>query len=84
MKSIMVFRQSLILYMRPDCHLCDQVIAMLQSMGVPFSPEDIENDPELEQKYGLLIPVLFLPETGQELFFPFDSDQLRTYLGDRV
>jgi len=80
----MVSEQKLVLYMRPGCHLCDQVVAMLQSLQVAFTEEDIEDDPELERKYGLLIPVLFLPGTARELLFPFDADQLKTFLAAPV
>lgn len=76
----MAFAKELILYTRPACHLCDQVVAMLQTMKVDCRPENIEQDPELERSYGLSIPVLRLPETGKELFYPFNEDQLRQFL----
>jgi len=69
-----------ILYTRPDCHLCDGVAVTLLAMNVAYRPVNIDEDAELEQKYGLCIPVLYLPETGRELFFPFDDDQLRRFL----
>lgn len=69
-----------ILYTRPGCHLCDGVAVMLTGMNVAYRPVNIDEDPELEQKYGLTIPVLYLPETGRELFFPFDDDQIRRFL----
>ena len=53
---------------------------MLQALDVGYTPVDIENDPELEEKYGLRIPVLRLTENGRELFFPFDRDQLAQFL----
>lgn len=76
----MAFTDPLILYTRSGCHLCDQVAAMLEAIQASVTPVDIDSDPELEQKYGLLIPVLFLPRTGQKLFFPFNEDQLRQFL----
>ena len=69
-----------VLYTRPGCHLCDQVVAMLHAMEAGFTPVDIENDEELERKYGLQIPVLRLPETGRELYFPFDQERLMQFL----
>ena len=69
-----------ILYTRPGCHLCDGVALMLLGMNVAYRSVDIDEDPELELKYGLSIPVLYLPETSRELFFPFDDDQLRRFL----
>ncbi len=80
----MAFTNELILYTRPGCHLCDQVVAMLQAMKICCTPEDIEKDPELERTYGLKIPVLYLPESGRELFFPFDEDQLMQFLQGRA
>ena len=69
-----------VLYTRPGCHLCDQVYAMFQGMNVVCTAVDIEKEPALEQKYGLKIPVVYLPDTGGELFFPFNDDQLKRFL----
>lgn len=76
----MAFLKEPILYTRPGCHLCDGVVLMLQAMNVAYRPVNIDEDPELEQRYGLSIPVLRLPDTGQELYFPFDDDRLRKFL----
>ena len=62
----MAFTHEPVLYTRPGCHLCDQVVVMLRAMEAGFTPVDIENDEELERKYGLQIPVLRLPETVGE------------------
>lgn len=72
--------RKLIIYMRPDCHLCDQAVTLLRTMNIPHSTEDIETVPELERKYGLLIPVLFAPDTGEELCFPFSEDEVRRFI----
>ena len=77
---LMAFIKETILYTRPGCHLCDGVVANLLGMNVAYRPVNIDEDPELEQKYGLSIPVLYMPESGRELFFPFDEDQLRRFL----
>lgn len=54
------------LYSRPGCHLCDEMKAVVTSVGrfVPFALEeiDISTDPQLEALYGLEIPVLFVGE----------------------
>jgi hypothetical protein len=68
--------EPLILYSRADCHLCDQVIGILDRAGVHWRPVDIEGDAELSARYGLRIPVLRRPDTGQELFYPFDEGAL--------
>ena len=72
---------TVVLYTRSGCHLCEQVEKMLQMLSVNWTPVDIETNPELEKNYGLSIPVLFLPGSGQELAFPFDVDALALFLG---
>ena len=70
-----------LLYLRADCHLCEQVIALLEATGARWRPVDIDSDAELTEKYGLRIPVLKLPGSGHELDYPFDEDRLRRFLG---
>jgi hypothetical protein len=72
--------RELVLYTLIGCHLCDQVAVMLRDMGIGWTPVEIETDPELERKYDIRIPVLYLPETGKELFFPFSEDQVHEFL----
>lgn len=75
----MAITEPLILYSRADCHLCDVVIMMLESAGVRWRPVDIDDDPELDRRYGLRIPVLRRPDSGRELFFPFSEEELRAF-----
>ena len=79
----MTVAEPLILYSRADCHLCDQVIMMLDRAGVRWRPVDIDDDPELVERYGLKVPVLRRPDTGRELFYPFDERQLTAFVGDK-
>ena len=72
--------RELVLYTGTGCHLCDQVAVMLREMGIGWTPVKIETDPELERKYSIRIPVLYLPDTGQELFFPFSENQVKKFL----
>jgi hypothetical protein len=67
--------------MRTDCHLCDQVRTMLEKTGNQWRPVDIDGDPELMDKYGLRIPVLQRPDSGRELFYPFDERELLDFVG---
>lgn len=76
----MNFTDPLILYTRSGCHLCGQVAAMLEVIPVAFTAMDIDSDAVLEKRYGLSIPVLYLPKSQQELFFPFDEQRLRQFL----
>ncbi len=72
--------RELVLYTLIGCHLCDQVAVMLSDMGIEWTPMEIDTDLELEIKYAIHIPVLCLPDTGEELFFPFSEDQVRKFL----
>ena len=52
----------LTLYSRPGCHLCDDMKAVVMrvasTLAIRLTETDISGDPELEQRYGLQIPVL--------------------------
>jgi glutaredoxin len=74
----------LVLYGRPDCHLCDEAregLQRLQSDGLPFELEevDIESDEKLLRRYLERIPVIELDgEIVSEL--GLDADALRARL----
>lgn len=55
---------TLTLYSRPGCHLCDEMKAVVVRVArtVPLTLEeiDISANLELEQRYGLEVPVLLL------------------------
>jgi hypothetical protein len=70
----------LILYTRAHCHLCELAVAMLETAGVEWQAVDIDDDAELTERYGLQVPVLSHPVSGQELFYPFDQERLQNYL----
>ncbi|MEW5786507.1 MAG: glutaredoxin family protein [Pseudomonadota bacterium] len=52
----------LTLYGRPGCHLCDDMLAALAphqaSLGFALDEVDVDTDPALAARYGVLIPVL--------------------------
>jgi glutaredoxin len=74
---------SLVLYGRPDCHLCDEARAALRRVGHPFEEVDIEADDALLRRYLERIPVVALD--GEELYdFFVDEDNLRRRLRARV
>jgi hypothetical protein len=54
----------LVLYSRPDCHLCDDMKAVIDRVSVHHALTveiiDISTDPALEAEYGLDIPVLMV------------------------
>ena len=76
--------RELVLYTLIGCHLCDQVAIMLQEMEIGCTAVEIDTDPELERKYDIRIPVLYLPDTGKELFFPFSEEQVHEFLEGEV
>ncbi len=71
----------LILYQRDDCHLCDLALEVLAAARAPaFDSVFIEDDAELQQRYGMRVPVLHDSGTGKELDWPFGAEQLRCWL----
>ena len=72
----MTLEQPLILYTRENCHLCHQVVLMMQSQGLRWQAVDIDDDPELLEKFAVRIPVLAHPGSKRELFYPFNEQRL--------
>lgn len=72
---------ALILFQRDDCHLCDQALAVMAEARTPdFDSVFIEDDPALEARYGLRIPVLRDDARDIELDWPFDAAAVRALL----
>ena len=74
----------LILYHRADCHLCDEMRAVVSAVGrdIPFELEevDVDGDTELAAAYGLEVPVLFV--NGRKAFkYRVSQTALRARLG---
>ena len=61
---------ALTLYGRPECHLCDEMKAIVQPVAVDFGCAietiDIAGDADLERRFGHEIPVLFV--NGRKAF----------------
>ena len=55
---------SVVLYSKPDCHLCDEMKAVLKRAShrttLTVEEVDISADAELERLYGAEIPVLII------------------------
>src|SRR5574342_1105223 len=71
------------LYMRKDCHLCEQAKADLESLQSQYPHHlveiDIDTDPALQKKYLVEIPVV---EAGPYVLkSPFDKQKLMMTLG---
>ena len=70
----------LTLLQRDDCPLCDEAYAVLAAAGVPdFEVCWIDGDAALESRYGTRVPVL-RREGGAELAWPFNGDDVRTFI----
>lgn len=52
------------LYSRPGCHLCEEAKAaiapLLREFGASLREVNIDADPELRERYGWDVPVIFL------------------------
>lgn len=71
----------LLLYQRDDCKLCDEAIALLAAVRAPeFESVWIDDDPQLEARYGERVPVLRDESGGRELEWPFDTEALQAFL----
>ena len=72
----------LTLYGRPECHLCDEMLAELTPLlqgAVPVRLVDISGDDDLEARYGLRIPVLCDGET-ELCCYRLDVDRVAQWL----
>lgn len=69
-----------ILYTRPDCHLCELAAQMLEECAVACFEVDIESDLALIRKYGMHIPVLYRADIDRELFWPFNSETVLSFV----
>ena len=74
----------LTLYSRPGCHLCElllEELAPLLGQEALVETVDVEDDPELERRYGLRIPVLV--SDGVELSsYPLDRARVERFLAE--
>lgn len=78
----------LILYGTEGCHLCDQAEELLVEPvaegRISYAHADILDDPQLEERYAVRIPVLQDAASAQELGWPFDRAQLEEFLRQLV
>lgn len=70
------------LYSRPACHLCDYAVLMLHESGAGLELEtvNIEEELGLLARYDTAVPVFQRLDTGAELYWPFDDDDLEMFL----
>jgi len=71
------------LYGRSYCHLCDEMLAALAPLGEEFGFTveviDVDTDPALEQRFGMLVPVLIHADT-ELCHYHLDAARVRAYL----
>jgi hypothetical protein len=73
----------LVLYGTSACHLCEEAERLLRPWvagGLRVAVDDISESDELFERYGLHIPVLRRCDTGVELHWPFDPDDIARFL----
>ena len=70
------------LYSSEGCHLCEQALSLCLSQLNPaqISVVDIVEDETLVEQYGVHIPVLENLTNNKKLYWPFDSEQLESFL----
>ena len=77
----------LTIYSRPGCHLCDEMKAIVaqvaRTVSLAVEEVDISSDPELERRYGLEIPVLFV-EGKKVAKYRIDEAELQRILRSRT
>ncbi len=76
----MAYENTLIVYYREGCHLCDEMAVHLHKFQTEFAYQlewvDIDKDPELKKRYNVDIPVVRYQ--GEVIFYHFfDEEQLR-------
>ena len=69
-----------LLFGTDGCHLCEEAEQLLTEAGLDFATQDIIESEHLQQRYGLLIPVLLHIPSQQTLNWPFDSQSLQEFI----
>jgi hypothetical protein len=72
----------LMLYSRPECHLCEALLADLEPLlrpGDSVETVDVDSEVALERRYGLRIPVLVAGEIELSTY-PLDRERVLRYL----
>jgi len=71
------------LYSRPGCHLCEAARAVIDQvcsdLGEEYVEVSIDDDPELQRRFGEEIPVTFV-DGRQHDFWRVDEQRLRAAL----
>ncbi len=70
------------LYSTPGCHLCEQAYTLITEIEQihDFKEVDISTDNLLLSHYGESIPVLRNNQSGEELNWPFEKEQIEYFI----
>jgi hypothetical protein len=73
------------LYTTLGCHLCEQAHGLLlnlqqEGLSLEISSIEIADSDELMERYGIRIPVVEVSGESRELGWPFNLNELRTFL----
>ena len=75
-----------LLLTRPGCHLCEDARLVLkrvdEDLGIEWQEISAEDRPDLAQRFGEEIPVLFIDGVQRD-FWTIDEARLRRLLGPR-
>ena len=66
------------------CHLCEQAEEIIKaclpnSVELAIETIDIAEEEQWQEHYAIRIPVLYHPETKNELGWPFDQQQVEKF-----
>ena len=67
----------LIIYSHPECELCELAAGLATLAGVDWIYRDIGKDIELLRRYRNCIPVIRNQASKEELFWPFEEQDIR-------
>ena len=74
--------QTLTLYLRFGCGLCEEMLSQLrplqEELGFGLTIVDIDDDEDLERRYGALVPVLAATD-GELCHYHLDPQRIRHY-----
>ncbi|GAA4557324.1 glutaredoxin family protein [Pseudonocardia xishanensis] len=71
---------------RADCHLCEvaeaEVARICGELGVAWTTEDVDADPELRAEYGDMVPVIQI-DGRTHGYYRLEEDRFRMALAGR-
>lgn len=70
----------LILLGTSACHLCEQAEGLLIQSNIAYKKIDIAEDEQWQERYAIKIPVLLKKQGLQELCWPFDIEEIQTFI----